>query len=219
LLTFGTTQYTDADWNQIFSVLPVKPLYFTESNLQAATAAIGGFDWPMPGGGTQAGFAQQTGFLARASSWPIYIAAAFPRFDDIYAQAGVGRSWGHIDDQNGQTYVETLTNALQSGAPIVQLVTWNDWGEGTQIEPSVEYGTRDLAATQRLRRKFLTPSFPYTADDLSIPIEWYRLRKSEQGNPAALAKLDPVFSLVVSGRLDRARAILHRVAAVAPTGQ
>jgi len=51
----------------------------------------------------------------------------------------------------------------------VQLVTWNDWGEGTQIEPSVEFGYRDLEATQRERRR-MTPSFPCIAADLRLPL-------------------------------------------------
>jgi hypothetical protein len=27
---------------------------------------------------------------------------------------------------------------------IIQIATWNDWGEGTVVEPSREFGYRDL---------------------------------------------------------------------------
>ena len=208
LLSFGNSYYTDSEWNQIFSVLPQKPLYFTESGVQEPTAAVGGFDWPLPHGGTQDALAQQTAFYQRFQSSPLFIAAAFPRFDDIYSQAGVGPSYGHIDDRQGQTYVGTLTKALQSAAPIVQIVTWNDWGEGTQIEPSVQVGYRDLEATQRLRRRYLQPAFVPKATDLPLPVEWLRLRKKYMGSPAAEARLAAVFPLVAAGHLSQARAVL-----------
>ena len=210
LLSFGDPYYTDSQWNQIFSVLPQKPLYFTESSQREPTAAAGGFDWPLPHGGTQDAFRQQAAFYQRFQSSPLFIAAAFPRFDDIYQQAGVGPSYGDIDDRQGQTYTDTLTRALQSAAPLVQLVTWNDWGEGTQIEPSVQVGYRDLETTQRLRRRYLDPAFKPAAADLPLPVEWFRLRKKYADNPAVEAKLATVFPLVVTGHLDQARAVLAK---------
>ncbi len=210
LLSFGDPYYNDSQWNQIFSVLPQKPLYFTESSQREPTAAVGGFDWPLPHGGTEDAFQQQTAFYQRFRPSPLFIAAAFPRFDDIYQQAGVGPSYGHIDDRQGQTYVDTLTKALQSSAPFVQIVTWNDWGEGTQIEPSVQVGYRDLETTQRLRRQYLDSAFVRTSADLPLPVEWFRLRKKYADNPAAEAQLETFFPLVAAGHLDRARTLLAK---------
>ena len=216
LLSFGNPYYQDSQWDQMFSGLPQKPLYFTESSRREPTASIGGFDWPLPAGGTESAFQKQDKFYQDAQAWPLSIAAAFPRFDDIYAQAGIGKSWGHVDDRQGMTYVDTLTKALQSRAPIVQIVTWNDWGEGTQIEPSVEYGYRDLEATQRLRRRYLDPAFAPTASDLRLPVAWYRLCKKYAANSAVQARLAAFFPLVVAGHTDRARALLARVSRSAP---
>ena len=208
LLSFGDPYYKDAQWNQILSAVQPRPLYFTESDRQVATAAVGGFDWPLPAGGTQAAFGEQDKFYHRAQNFPFFIAAAYPRFDDIYSEAGIGKSWGHVDDRNGQTYEDTLAKALQSSASIVQIVTWNDWGEGTQIEPSVEVGYRDLETTQRLRRKYLNPSFSGTAQDLRLPVKWYLLNKKFADNPQAHAKLAAFFPLVVAGHMEQARALL-----------
>lgn len=210
LLSFGDPYYDDAQWNQIFAGMQPRPLYFTENDKREATASVGGFDWPAPKGGTAAAMMEQDKFYGRAQSWPFFIAAAFPRFDDIYSQAGVGKSYGHIDDRDGRTYEDTLTKALQSRAPIVQLVTWNDWGEGTQIEPSVEVGCRDLETTQRLRRKYLDSSFSGTGRDLRLPIQWYLLRKKYAADPAASAKLAAFFPLVVAGRMEQAQALLRK---------
>ncbi len=210
LLSFGDPYYNDSQWNQLFSVLPQKPLYFTESSLREPTAAVGGFDWPQPHGGTQDAFQQQTAFYQRFQGAPLCVAAAFPRFDDIYQQAGVGPSYDQIEDRQGQTYTDTLTRALQSSAPIVQIVTWNDWGEGTQIEPSVQVGYRDLATTQRLRRQFLDPAFTPIAAALRLPVEWFHLRKKYAANPAVHARLDAFFPLVVTGHLSRAQTLLAK---------
>ncbi|MFZ9992682.1 MAG: hypothetical protein ACO3J6_09790, partial [Opitutales bacterium] len=73
-----------------------------------------------------------------------YVAVAFPGYHDFYAQAGVGKSYGFIDSREGKTFAESLEQAMKSGAPIVQVATWNDYGEGTNIEPSTERGLRDL---------------------------------------------------------------------------
>ena len=44
----------------------------------------------------------------------------------IYAEAGVQKSWGTIEDRDGKTYEQTLERALTSRASMIQLVTWND---------------------------------------------------------------------------------------------
>jgi len=212
LLTFGNPYFSAALWTQIFSVLPQKPVYFTETNRHGMDVSAGGFDWPMPSGGTSGGtsgaFQAQDTFYAAAG--PQFIPAAFPRFDDIYAQAGVGSSYGIVSDQGGKTYTDTLTRALQSEASVVQIVTWNDWGEGTQIEPSVQHGYRDLAETQRLRRRYVDPAFTPTPADLKLPLKWYALTKKYRSDPAVRTKLAAFFPLVVSGQLAKARTLLAK---------
>lgn len=217
LLAFGSLYYNDEQWNQLFSVLSKKPLFFTESDRRAATAAIGGFDWVLPRGGDEKAFQEQDSFYRRAKDWPHYIAAAFPRFHDIYVEAGVHASWGRIKDRDGRTYSNTLMKALQARAPVVQLVTWNDWGEGTQIEPSVEFGYRDLETTQRLRRKHQGTSFAWAPRDLRLPVEWYLRRKHYADQPGPYRQLAVFFSLVASGRLEQARALLARFPLKTPT--
>ncbi len=210
LLTFGDPVLkTSAAWDQVFAGIAPKPLYFTEGSPQVAPASEGAFEWPQPHDGTQAGLAEQSGFIASAKQYPASISGAFPRFDDIYAQAGVQPSYGHIDDQNGQTYVSTLTNSLRSGAPIIQLITWNDWGEGTQIEPSREFGYRDLEATRRLEKQYLGTSLSYTDADLRLPVRWYQLRKQYAASPGAEQKLADFVPLVLSGKTNQARMLLH----------
>ena len=69
------------------------------------------------------------------------MAVAFPGFHDIYET-----SYGYIDARDGSTFDETLARAMDSACPLVQIATWNDHGEGTSIEPTVEF---DIAMWKR----------------------------------------------------------------------
>jgi len=205
-MVFGSGFYTGDQWKTIFSALPKPPTLFTESYQRLP--AVGGFYWPQPGGGTDGALSDLDKFYTQAKTWPEFIAGAFPRFDDIYVAAGIHPSWGHVDDRNGTMYTQTLERALQSKARVIQLITWNDWGEGTVIEPSVEYGYRDLEATQRLRRKYTDPHFRYIPQDLRLPIALYNLRKRYKDNAQESVKLDRISRLLFAGRLTEARPLL-----------
>jgi len=169
LLNFGPQYFHhSSDWAFIFSVLNVsnQPAFFTQDNRLAA--GQGAFNWPpmwLSGGGTNELTAAQlqdylAGFDQKAGHWPSSVSSAFPRFHDIYAQAGVGRSYGYLDDGQGSTLTSTLSRAMTNNSALVQIATWNDFGEGTIVEPTVEYGYRDLAIIQDLRRQYLDPVSP-----------------------------------------------------------
>jgi hypothetical protein len=220
LLNFGPQYFhTSAAWVSNFSVLNVsnQPAFFTEDN-RLSPPGTGAFDWPpMYLSRTNAqsptepvlSDAAMNGYLLsfdlKASAWPAYVSSAFPRFHDIYAQAGVGASYGYLDDQNGATFQETLTLALTNSSSIIQLVTWNDFGEGTIVEPTVQYGYRDLGVIQDFRRQYLDAGFPYHTNDLLLPLRLYNLRKQYGTTNAILsAELDRVFTNIDSGNLPAA---------------
>ncbi len=142
-----------------------------------------------------------TTFQNNAASWPAFISSAFPRFKDIYQQAGLGYTYGTLDDASGQTFRSLLKRALTNNAAIVQLVTWNDYGEGTVIEPTVEFGFRDLAVVQDFRREHVEPNFAYTTNDLALPLRLYNLRRQYTGNAIANAELTRAFTNIVAGNL------------------
>lgn len=133
---------------------------------------------------------------------------AYPRFKDWYEEGG---QTGHADlpDADGATYRETLAQALAQRPVAVQVATWNDWQEGTQIEPSVEVGVRDLHATQTARRR-LDPSFPFTGADLDLPLRLYRARRA--GSDAR--QLDAVAEALRAGRAAEARRLLDTLTLV-----
>jgi len=209
-LNFGPQHFkNNVDWLTILSVLNAtnQPAFFTEDHRLAA--GRGAFNWPpmwMSGGGTNTLAPGQLqdyldSFGQKAASWPAYISSAFPRFHDIYAQAGVGPSYGYLDDANGATMTNTMLRALTNNSAFVHLVTWNDFGEGTAIEPTLEYGYRDLGTIQTLRRQYLDSGFSYTTNDLTAAFRFYNLRKQYSTNLAISTELNRIFTNIVTGRI------------------
>jgi len=214
LLNFGPQYFkNNSDWVSIFSVLNAtnQPAFFTEDN-RLSPVGTGAFDWPpmgLSGGGTNTlPPAQLQSYLVsfdqKAGGWPAFVSSAFPRFHDFYAQAGAGSSYGHLDDANGSTFTNTLSRALTNHSAIVQVVTWNDFGEGTIVEPTQNYGYRDLGVVQNLRRQYLDPSFSYHTNDLAMAFRFYNLRKQYGNSPAIYAELDRIFTNIVSGKISTA---------------
>jgi hypothetical protein len=208
---FGPQYFkNNSDWVSIFSVLnPTnKPTFYTEDN-RLATGA-GAFDWPpmwMTGGGTNTLTPSQlqsylAGFDSKAAAWPSFVSSGFPRFHDIYSQAGVGASYGYLDDANGTTWTNTLSRAMTNNSALAQIVTWNDFGEGTIVEPTRDFGYRDLGIVQNLRRRHLDPGFSYGTNELAMAYRFYNLRKQYANNAAISSELNRIFTNIISGNVS-----------------
>ncbi len=198
LLIFGPQYFHDREFSTLFGG---RSALFTL--LGKRGPAVGAFGWPEPQVGDQKSWTQLQAFYTRAKEWPAEVSVAYPRFEDIYKEAGVGPGYGEITDRNGATFADSLSLAEVSGAPFAQIATWNDWGEGTQIEPSVEFGYRDLEALQKQRR-LADPSFRYQAADLRLPAEIYGLRKKG----ASAAKLNRAAQELLAGHTSGAASLL-----------
>ncbi|OQA21971.1 MAG: hypothetical protein BWY63_01056 [Chloroflexi bacterium ADurb.Bin360] len=96
---------------------------------------------------------------------------------------------------------------------MIQLITWNDYGEDTTIEPTEEYGYRYLEVVQETRRATDPEPFPYTPDDLRLPLLLFQLRKAHVGDGAVNTELDTAVTALLSGDAAAARAILEGYAA------
>jgi hypothetical protein len=208
LFNFGPQYFKlNSDWQSIFSVLNTtnQPAFFTEDNRLPVGA--GAFDWPpmwmSQNKGGVLSDAQLESYLAafeqNARTWPAFISSAFPRFHDIYQQAGVGSSYGYLDDRGGDTLRETLGRALTNASVLVQVVTWNDFGEGTVVEPTLDFGYRDLGIIQDFRRQYLDGNFAFHTNDLTLALRLYNLRRQYAGNAILSAELDRVFTNAISG--------------------
>jgi hypothetical protein len=208
LLSFGQSGLTDAEWTEVLGSLKEPPVYVSLHHRR--TAAAGAFDWPLPKEGLEA--VDRFDAESKAKAWRCTIPVAFPRFHDIYDEAKVHESWGRIDDDRGRTFATTLERALRSGAPFVQIATWNDWGEGTIIEPSLEFGDRDLKMIQKPRR-FVDKTFAATPDDLVLPKRLLALRRTEPARRDHTPELDRAALMLASGETAEAKDVIRRLEA------
>lgn len=203
LLSFGQTGLTSDEWSRCLSEAKVPVMYFSQQ--QRRPAAVGAFDWPIPSDPLKS----VERFHKESRDWPQAIPVAFPRFVDIYAEAKVGPSYGRLDDDQGKSFRMMLERALQSKAWLVQIATWNDWGEGTIIEPSHVFEYRDLEAILELRRQYApTAGIATTPDDLRLPARLLQRRRSASSN-AERQTLDRIATLLADGKLLEVGAALR----------
>ena len=222
LLNFGPQYFMmSSNWENIFSVLAAtnQPAFFTEDN--RLPVSLGAFSWPpmwmsqMPGtGGVLSDAALKSylaGFDQKASTWPAFISSAFPRFHDIYQRAGLRTYMGYLGDRHSDTLRETLSRSLTNSSVIVQIVTWNDFGEGSIVEPTHEYGYRDLGIIQDSRRQYLQPDFSGNTNDLAMALRFYNLRRQSLANSVLSSELDRIFTNIVSGKIEDANLQLEQL--------
>jgi hypothetical protein len=195
LLSFGTDNMSDEEWNQAIKSSKILVAYVSQAIPRKS--AIGAFDWPVPSQGLDI----HKKFIKKSDDWELAIPVAFPRFDDIYEQAKVHASYGHIPDDNGETFRELLTDAINSNSPFIQIATWNDWGEGTSIEPSVEFGNRDLRTIQDLRRSLIDGEFCHNLKSLSLPLKLLELRRKSSISSSVL---NSIAKLIAEGDTEKA---------------
>ncbi|HOU15470.1 MAG TPA: glycoside hydrolase family 71/99-like protein [Anaerolineae bacterium] len=214
LLTFGPQYYTNAtDWAKLFAVLDVQPAFIT-LNKSLSTVALTGYPWP-PMEASRDGVLTQTAledylnkFYAKVSADPYRVGGAFPQFHDIYKEAGVSAGYGYLDARDGETFRFTLDLALSHNPDVIQLITWNDYGEGTIIEPTEEFGYRYLEMVQAARLTLAEGDFTFTAEDLRLPLQLFNLRREHAGEAAVNARLDEASAAIIAGDVQRAAAII-----------
>jgi Glycosyl hydrolase family 99 len=59
------------------------------------------------------------------------------------------------DRWGGETYRALWQEAIAAAPDYVLITSWNEWHEGSELEDSVEYGSRILDATAAFSREFL----------------------------------------------------------------
>jgi len=62
----------------------------------------------------------------------------WPGFQDDFAEAGLHPNYEFLTDQN--TLAQTWERAVQWHPNVIQVATWNDYGEGTVVEPNTVRG-------------------------------------------------------------------------------
>jgi hypothetical protein len=81
----------------------------------------------------------------------LWVATVMPGYNDLKT----GRADAFVRErEDGQFYRDTWQAAMDSGADWVVITSWNEWVEGSQIEPGVSYGNLYLDLTSELAAQF-----------------------------------------------------------------
>jgi acetyl esterase/lipase len=210
MLVFGPQYFKRDQWDAMRAAVASKPLIFALPHLAKEHGADGIYGWPPVEGGktlSPAKWHQELDSLyARGKAGEPVIATVFPGFKDIYKQAGVHDSYGSIAPRDGATLTESLDLALKSNSRIIQIATWNDYGEGTMIEPTRNNGYRyleKLQATQKAAKRL-------SVTDLRLPVMLYQLRKRSAGDAEITGDLDRAADLLFASKCLEAEALLAK---------
>jgi hypothetical protein len=98
--------------------------------------------------------------------------------------------------------------ALEQNPDVIQLITWNDYGEGTIIEPTEEFGYQYLEIVQDTRREIQATPLPFTYDDLHFPLQLPNARQARAGDAEITARLDTAVEALLAGDRETAAGIL-----------
>ena len=204
LLNFGPiTLTTPENWTNAFSNLDPKPAFLTlwHESAEAGNNAIGEYAWVY-----QDISHLQNFYDNNVPNLDFAIGSAYPGFNDFYEEGGAGDEIGWtIDHNNGATLDETLALAHSKGINHLQLITWNDFGEGTMFEPTIEFGYSYI-------EKVKTFAGVQNTGDVFIHIsKLYDLRKQHKGNSAIQNKLDKAFNYFVSMQPEKAVEVLNEI--------
>jgi hypothetical protein len=200
LLCFGPQgMKTNNDWQQAFSTLSPKPCFFPlqEHSPPAGNSADGEFVWVQANN-----IDNLKNFYQKQSAANPYIAGAYPGFKDFYQPGGWGNTLFVIDHNGAATLQASLNLAKTSGTNYVQLITWNDYGEGTMIEPTLDFNFTFLQTIQRYT------GVSYTDAELKLIYKWYTLRKKYAGNTDIQKQLTQVYNYLVALDVANAKAII-----------
>lgn len=202
LMTFGPQQIQKAtDWTKVFSILSTKPTFMVLNgfshcaNDNSNQNAVGEFLWVNP-----------SPDYSKASQFDFYIGGAMPGFYDYYKEGGWGSGYTTYEHEDGALFDRQLAAAKNANLEYLQISTWNDFGEGTTIEPTQEYGYRYLTKLQ----KFTGVS--YQESTLELIYRWYNLKVKYANTQGDASKyLEQAFYYFIALQPDKAEKMITAV--------
>jgi len=133
------------DWNSVRANVQGNPVFVFENDAGFKPQSNGAFSWAMPSDVSDAdpmvlNYLHDFYGASQQHRDELIVGATYKGFDDTIANWGTDR---HINQQCGQTWLQTFAALNQhysssNQLPMLQLVTWNDYEEGTEIESGID---------------------------------------------------------------------------------
>lgn len=137
----------DIDWAAAEAQAPGNPIFILDGP-NHASGSVGGFFWfgGLPHNSEVSGgdeLDKLDSFYSQVAGTPgrLFSGAFFKGFDDRLAAWGQGR---RVDQACGRTFVRSLSAVAKylsrapSNLPLLQVATWNDYEEGTEVETGID---------------------------------------------------------------------------------
>lgn len=138
----------------------------------------------------------------------VYLHSVNPGFDDSPVN-GWGKGSRYIERDDGEVYRYRWERAVQTGYALACIPTWDDWGEGSVIEPTVEFGNQYLDITREYVAKY--KGRPPKAGNFDVP-QWIYLIRKATSDPADLAEARKACELLEQGDALAAENVILPVA-------
>jgi Glycosyl hydrolase family 99 len=204
LLVFGPEEFHQPEeWSEILAVLSPDPCFvvLNGNSSQTSPSSSGEYIW--------VDNSSLDTKYSRMNAFGVFIGGAYPGFKDFYQEGGWGTGMGwEIAHNDGETFRTTLQKASTAGAEYLQLITWNDFGEGTMIEPTQEFEYTLLENVQHFT------GVTYQKAELEKIYDLEVLRKEFSGQQEEQKRLDQAFYYFVSLQTDKAVHLIDSLKAV-----
>jgi glycoprotein endo-alpha-1,2-mannosidase len=160
-------------------------------------------------------FLAQPGKSSRTQP-PFKFGSAHPAFNDTPV-FGWGDGPRIAPDYQGDRFKLTWEMSITNHVDMVQLVTWNDWNEGTSIEPSDTYGYKYLEMTKKYSAQYKGTTDKVPNEALRIPLKIYQARKGlekqtdQKLRAKVAAQLDQAREALLSGQTQKAARLMNEI--------
>ncbi|MGC8824129.1 MAG: glycoside hydrolase family 71/99-like protein [Bacteroidales bacterium] len=199
LMIFGPEYFhSSTQWKEIWNAFSQNPLFLVLNGKynEVGNIAAGEYLW--------VDASSVNDKYSRLKTFSYWMGGAYPGFKDYYKEGGWGTGLGFTYDYaHGSLFTNLLNMASNNGAKYIQLITWNDFGEGTMIEPTLEFEFTFLEHLQAFT------GVPYSKAELELIYRLFLLRKKLAANADAQKQLNQAFYYLVALRVDEAKNIIE----------